>query len=191
MQSALAVGECHPVQIPDIQLDPTYKVHYLIELDGIRAVLALPMLRGDQAIGGIALWHRQPRHFSVEEEVYLQALAQQSVNAAVNAQLFETEREQRKLAEALRETGIALAASLDLEQVIDNLLDKISSILPFDAGSIIVMEGSQVRLTRLRGSPWLNPCSSEHQLVLDAQTHPCILQMQETKQPCDPGRFMP
>ena len=56
-------------------------------------------------------------------------------------------REQRKLAEALRETGIALAASLDEEQVIDNLLDQISSILPFDAGSIIVMEGSQVRLT--------------------------------------------
>ena len=48
----LAVGECHPVQIPDIQLDPTYKVRYLIELDGIRAVLALPMLAETRQLAG-------------------------------------------------------------------------------------------------------------------------------------------
>ena len=84
------------------------------------------MMRGEQVIGGMTIWNRRPYHFTRSEETFLQALANQSVNAVENARLFEIEREQRQLAEVLREVGSALSASLDLRSLYDTLLDQVS-----------------------------------------------------------------
>jgi PAS domain S-box-containing protein len=146
-----AIEERHPIQIPDLQDDPEYAMHDLATSGRVRAIMALPMLRGDEVIGGIVLWHRQPRRFTLEEEVFLQALAQQSVNAVENARLFEAEREQRKMAEALHEIGTALSATLDVDMILDLLLVQVERIVPYDTAAVMLLENGIARVTRTRG----------------------------------------
>ena len=146
-----AVTEGRPVQIPDVLADPSYAVSHLAGLQGIRAILALPMIKGQEVIGGIVLWHRQPRQFTAEEEVFLQALAQQSVNAVENARLFEAEREQRRMAEVLREVGTALTTTLDFDAVLDCLLGQLARLVPYDAASVMLVKAGRAYITRTRG----------------------------------------
>ena len=146
-----AIEERHPIQITDILEDAGYAMHDLAAFGHVRAMMALPMLRGDEVIGGIVLWHRQPRRFSLEEEVFLQALAQQSINAVENARLFESEREQRKMAEALHEIGTALSATLDVDMILDLLLIQVERIVPYDSAAVMLLEDGIARIIRARG----------------------------------------
>ena len=90
-----AINSLSPIQIPDIYKAKDYSATQLASTDNIRSILALPMLRGTEALGGIVLWHRKPRFYTNNEETFLQILANQSVNSIENARLFEAEREQR------------------------------------------------------------------------------------------------
>lgn len=146
-----AVTRRSPVQIPDVFDAPGYPLHNILEIEGIRSILALPLLQGETVIGGIVLWHRQPRRYTTEEIVFLQALAQQSVNAIENARLFEAEHEQRKLAEALHKSASALSATLDLNTLLDRLLDLVVRVVPYDAANVMLVEGNRAYIIRSRG----------------------------------------
>ncbi len=146
-----AVSLMKPFQIEDVYLDPGYSPKKLADIENIRAILALPMLSGERVIGGIVLWHRSPYRFASEDILYLQALAQQSVNAIENARLFEAEREQRELAEALREIGATLAATLDLDTILDRVLDQIARLVPYDISNVLLVQGDRARIARTRG----------------------------------------
>jgi PAS domain S-box-containing protein len=179
-----AISERRPVHISDVQHEPDYAVGHLATLEGIRAILALPMMQGDESVGGIVLWRRQPHHFTLEEEIFLQALAQQSVNAVENARLFEAEREQRKLAEAMREIGTALSASLDLDTVLDRLLDQAARLAPYDAASVLLVEGDQARLARTVGlGPFHLNLNRDRPIIFNIPDTPNLEHLVETQRP--------
>lgn len=179
-----AISKRRPVHISDVQQDPDYAVNHLAALEGIRAILALPMMQGEESVGGIVLWRRQPYHFTIEEEIFLQALAQQSVNAVENARLFEAEREQRKLAEAMREIGTTLSASLDLDTVLDRLLDQAARLVPYDAASVLMVEGDQARLARTVGFGLSHlTLNDDHFPVFHIPETPNLKQLVETQRP--------
>jgi len=63
-------------------------------------------------------------------------------------------REQRALAEALRDSAAALAGSLDFEDVLDRILDHVGRVVPHDAVNLLLVEpdnADQLRLVRMRG----------------------------------------
>lgn len=64
--------------------------------------------------------------------------------------LLESESEQRELAQALRETGVVLTATLDLDTVLDQLLNQIPRLIPCDVASLLMVEGDTVRVGRMR-----------------------------------------
>lgn len=181
--NAIQLGR--PYQIPNINEDPTYEMKEIADLEGIHAILALPMLRGKKMIGGIVLWNRQPRTFSREEEQFIHALANQSVNAVENARIFEAERAQRKLAEVMRDTGAALSTFLDLDILLDNILLQLEHLIPYDAANVMFLEGKQFRVARARGYENLDsdfPRIIEN-LTLDIQSASNLAHLVETQQP--------
>jgi GAF domain-containing protein len=108
-----AVVERQPVQVPDTAAERDYPFASIVQAEGIRAILAVPMVRTDHLIGGIVLWHRQPRHFAPAEIAFLQAIAQQCVNAVENARLLqETSRRAEQLT-LLYDAGLALNSILE------------------------------------------------------------------------------
>jgi len=86
------------VQIPDIREEPDYPLREIIERDGFRALLAVPLLREDRLIGGLVVRRRTPGQFQQETVDLIQTFATQSALAIQNARLFrEIENKGREL----------------------------------------------------------------------------------------------
>jgi len=86
-----------PVQIPDLEDVPDYPLPY-VKQAGFRAVLALPLLREDQLIGGLIVRRKASGEFPPQVLDLLQTFAAQSVLAIHNARLFrEIEEKGREL----------------------------------------------------------------------------------------------
>jgi PAS domain S-box-containing protein len=71
--------------------------------------------------------------------------------AIKNARLFQAEREQRILAEALRQATAAINSTLDLDEVFDRILDQMNRVIPSDTSNIMLIEGDHIRIVRWRG----------------------------------------
>lgn len=61
------------------------------------------------------------------------------------------EREQRVLAEALRDTAVVLNNTLDLDDVLKRLLHNVERVVPHDAADIMVVDGGIARLAYRQG----------------------------------------
>ncbi|PKO04577.1 MAG: hypothetical protein CVU41_16165 [Chloroflexi bacterium HGW-Chloroflexi-3] len=60
------------------------------------------------------------------------------------------EREQRNLAEELRETSSILSSTLNLDEVLDRILVAIGRVVPHETTNIILVNGSQAHVVRSR-----------------------------------------
>jgi PAS domain S-box-containing protein len=63
----------------------------------------------------------------------------------------EAEREQRVLAEALRDTAETLSSSLSYEEVLDHILAAVGRVVPHDAATVMLIDGDFARVVRSYG----------------------------------------
>jgi diguanylate cyclase (GGDEF)-like protein/PAS domain S-box-containing protein len=63
----------------------------------------------------------------------------------------EAEREQRQLADTLRDIGMHLAAELNPDAILDILLEHVARVVPYDSASVMFLEDSHIRVKRSRG----------------------------------------
>ena len=101
-----------PVQIPDITVADAYRgpLRDILLRTGTRALLAVPMLREDELIGGLTVNKKTPGAFAPEVIELLQTFATQSALAIQNARLFrEIGDKSRQLEEASRHKSEFLA----------------------------------------------------------------------------------
>ena len=104
-----AVEQRTPVQIPDVQNDPS-SVLDLIVRAGFRALLTVPLLASDRIVGALVVRRKEPGEFAKSTVDLLQTFAAQSVLAIQNARLFhEIEEKGRQLAEASQHKSQFLA----------------------------------------------------------------------------------
>jgi PAS domain S-box-containing protein len=61
------------------------------------------------------------------------------------------EREQRILAEALRDSAAVLTSTLELDEVLDRILTQIARVVPHDASTIAMIDGDMQCIVRHRG----------------------------------------
>ncbi len=97
------VGQCAvrraPVQLTDVESAP--RVSVLWSHDGIRAVIAVPLLRDERVTGALVIRRKVKGEFASSTVKLLQTLASQSVLAIENARLFkESQAKSEQLAEA-------------------------------------------------------------------------------------------
>lgn len=112
-----AVERGVPVQIPDVQSDPSMVLDVIIQA-GYRALLFVPLLGVERIVGALVVRRRQPGEFPGSTIELLQTFAAQSVLAIQNARLFEqVEEKSRQLEAASKYKSHFLAsASHDLRQ---------------------------------------------------------------------------
>ena len=98
-----AVERRMPIQIPDIQNDPSATLDIIVRA-GFRALLIVPLLSTDRIVGALVVRRMQPGEFPKSTIELLQTFAAQSVLAIQNATLFESvESRTRELAESLED----------------------------------------------------------------------------------------
>ena len=117
----------------------------------IAATVGVPVRSGSEFLGVLNVAADAPCLFSSADAELLSLFAAQAAIAIKNARLFQSEREQRALAETLREVGATLVATLDADAVLDRILEQIGRVVPNDAANIIFIEGDQARVARWRG----------------------------------------
>jgi PAS domain S-box-containing protein len=107
-----------PVQVADIA-DETQLVaaqtRGLLVREGMRSLLAVPLIREGRLLGGLVIIRREGGAFSPEVVATLQTFAAQSVLAIHNAGLFREIQRQKQYADALVETSPVAIATMDLD----------------------------------------------------------------------------
>ncbi|MFQ3534821.1 MAG: histidine kinase [Aggregatilineales bacterium] len=86
-----------------------------------------------------------------EQGTYLSRIPEAIMEALHMQRLQEAEREQRRLAELLRDTVAAFNSTLELNEILRRILDNVKRIIPHDAASIMLLEGAQARLVQMNG----------------------------------------
>ena len=76
------------------------------------------------------------------------------------------EREQRVMAETLRETTALLTSTLDLDTVMNRILENVGQVVPHDAANIMLIQGDTARALYWRG--W----TAEHEAAFKAFDFP-------------------
>ena len=83
-------------------------------------------------------------------------------------QAEDVEREQRLLAEALRDSLAALTSSLDVDQVMAQILASAAAVVPSEGGSIILTEHGYGRVAYCRGfSPEVTIALQQNRFAID------------------------
>jgi signal transduction protein with GAF and PtsI domain len=77
------------IWIEDAQTDPDFQYHERAKSEGIRSVLVVPLMLGDNAIGVLRVYASEVRRFSEEEVRFLEASANLSAIALENARLHQ------------------------------------------------------------------------------------------------------
>jgi putative nucleotidyltransferase with HDIG domain len=103
-----------PVIFPDINLEKQLKTYTADHNIKLTSSLIVPMLMGEEALGGIAVYSQSPRQWSEDEIRLLSLLANQTAIAIENTRLFEAEHTARKHAEILHMQTIQQAQDLTL-----------------------------------------------------------------------------
>lgn len=74
-----------------------------------------------------------------------------SRDVTARKRIERSEREQRALAEGLRDISSALSSTLDYEEVLDRILENIARVAAFDTADILLVENGAARIVRWRG----------------------------------------
>src|SRR5438445_5348408 len=130
-----AVRAREVVQIPDVLEDHAYELKSELQTMGFRSLLAVPMLRDGEPIGGISLGRAEPGRFSHRQIELVQTFADQAVIAIENVRLFkalqartgELTQSVEKLT-ALGEVSRAVSSTLDVETVLDTIVSRASQL---------------------------------------------------------------
>jgi len=91
----------------------------------------------------------------------------------------EAERDQRMIAEALRDTVAALNSTLELDKVLDRLLGSITTVVSHEGANIMLLDGNSAEIVRAWGYPsnmtenWENvhDINAYHQVMTTGEPH--------------------
>ena len=138
----------------------------------IRSWLGVPLIAKGEILGIYSVDKAEPNFFTEEHVQLAEILATQAALAIENARLLQNlqanntqlqalitereqaqqaEHEQRLLAEALRDITSILSSSLDLEDVLKKILTHVIGVVPYDAGSILMIKDDVAEITHAEG----------------------------------------
>ena len=138
-------AERRPVFIPDV--DHADILNPILRQKGIRSLLGVPLLVEGRVIGVLHVGTLVPRTFTPEDRDLLQLAADRAALAIEHARLYEQAQNARAAAEAAvatlqaiqRVTDAALAY-LSLDELLTELLERITEILSTDTAAILLLE---------------------------------------------------
>jgi signal transduction histidine kinase len=142
-----------PQIIDDVSTEPAFEPLGRPAVDAIRSVIGVPLMVEEKLIGALfADNYSRIRVFGEHDLRLLQSLANQAAIAIENARLFEAERDQRELAEALRDAAETLSGTLDFDEVLDGILAGAGRVVSHDVADILMLDSAgMISIVRSRG----------------------------------------
>jgi signal transduction histidine kinase len=152
---AEAIATRRPVEIPDIFADLSKEDFWPLARElNLKACLAVPITVKEQVIGAIGLDRigDQPP-FSADEVSLCQTIANQAAVAIENARLYEKVTERMREATALYKVSNQLMRTLNLDQVLENVLDILQNFFGYLDCAILLVdeEAGELEVKAARG----------------------------------------
>lgn len=135
----------------DVNQEPRY-VQFIPDAK-VQSQLDLPLRDGRHILGVLSLQCATINAFDFDDIVYMQLLASQVANNIRNAISYQREKSARHLAEALQQTGRALAGTLEWNVVIDLILKELAGIVAYDRAAVLVQRGNNLEMLSFQGFP--------------------------------------
>ena len=144
-----AAEEMRTIQIPDVLKDADYGRHDLQRLAGYRTLLSTPMILQNEVVGVLTMWRTKVDPFNTRECELLEEFAvqgaivmrQDALRRALETRGKELASKVAQL-EALREVGYAVGSTLDLDEVLDQIVSNAVRLTGTDGGSIMEYDES-------------------------------------------------
>jgi signal transduction histidine kinase len=156
----------HPDIVPLLETEyPDARVNQ--QKYGFRALLAVPLMREDRAIGAIALWRTEARAFTEKQIALVKTFADQAAIAIENVRLFNATKEaleqQTAVAEILR---VISSSPTDVQPVLDAIAESAARLCDAAAASMYLTDGTVLRHLASKG-PSPDPVSSVEMLAIN------------------------
>ena len=150
-----AVADCETIHVRDLleeQVEfPEGKKR--ATADGIRTVLATPLLRGGDSIGVIFIRRTEVRSFTDKQIALLKTFADQAVIAIENVRLFTELQERLEQQTATSKIlGVIASSPTDLQPVLDAVAESAARLCEAEDAVIIRVDGDLSRLVASYGS---------------------------------------
>jgi signal transduction histidine kinase/HAMP domain-containing protein/putative methionine-R-sulfoxide reductase with GAF domain/predicted transcriptional regulator with HTH domain len=127
---------------------------------GHHAIVSVPLMREDRAIGAIALWRLEARRFTDKQIGLVKTFADQAAIGIENVRLFDETRQaldrQTAVAEILR---VISGSPTDVRPVLDAIAERAARLCDASAASMYLTEGNMLRHLASKGP---SPVPVEH-----------------------------
>jgi GAF domain-containing protein len=144
-----AVLDHRPVHHADVVplLETEYPEAVNARALGLRAVLAVPLIRDDDAYGAIVLFRREPRAFSPEQIALVETFARQAAIAIDHARLFTQTKEALEQQTATSEILRVISQSpTDVQPVFDTIASSALKLCGAGIACVFTYDGHLIHL---------------------------------------------
>lgn len=133
------VANAHvPLFVRDVHDDPRWKRVPAVDVDRFTSMLSVPLVMRDEVIGVLNVQTVEPREFDRAEMDFLQTIANQLAGIIDKARLHrDAERKLREVS-ALFEVSNVLTSTLDLDEVLALVVDRLVRVYPGSSGAIVL-----------------------------------------------------
>jgi two-component system, NtrC family, sensor kinase len=151
--SARAALERRTIHIHDVRADPEY-TYGAKDAEDIRTVLGVPIVKGDELLGVMMIYHLEGvRPFTEKQIALVETFADQAAIAIENVRLFdELRRRTDDLAESLQQQTatadvlkVISRSAFDLQTVFNTLIDSAVALSGALSGTICLRDGDGYR----------------------------------------------
>ena len=135
-----------PLAVRDVHHEPRWKFVPSVDVDRFTSMLSVPLVSRDEVIGVMNVQTVEPRDFDRTEIDFLQTIANHVAGIIEKGRLQrDAERKLREVS-ALFEVSNVLTSTLDLDEVLGLVVDRLVRVYPGSAGAIFLREGEDARV---------------------------------------------
>ena len=136
------VRKRQPAWVPDTSRDERWlrRPDDAIDQSGAKAAMCVPLMARERLVGVLTLVHPEPGAYSKEHFNLMQAIADQSGIAVLNARLYAESQRQARVMTALAASAAAINATLKLDEVLQCILDETIQALEVETVTLALVE---------------------------------------------------
>jgi K+-sensing histidine kinase KdpD len=158
-----------PAAARSVRADPRFKWIPGVDEDRFTSMLSVPLLIHEEMVGVMNVQSVAERAFDKEETRFLQTIANQVAGIIEKGRLQrEAERKLREVS-ALFEVSNILTSTLDLDEVLSLIVDRLVRVYPGSAGAVFLRDGDELRERARSGEPGKTTAAAARQAIAEAR----------------------